>query len=108
MTPLIRSFSALADETRLSIVEQLMAQGELPAGELVKGSGISAPAISRHLRVLRDAGLIAQRAEGTRRIYYARPDGLRMIADWTRDRRKFWETSLDRLDAALLLDEDKP
>jgi DNA-binding transcriptional ArsR family regulator len=106
MTAVLKSFSALADPTRLSIVERLMAQGELPAGDLVDGSGISAPAISRHLKVLRDAGLIAQRADGTKRLYSARPEGLKLIADWTLDRRAFWENSMDRLEAALLDEED--
>jgi DNA-binding transcriptional ArsR family regulator len=54
------------------------------------------------LKVLREAGLVSQRAEGTRRLYSARPDGLRMIANWTRSRRAFWEGSLDRLEAAFL------
>lgn len=105
MTPLLKSFSALSDETRLNIVEQLMDHGELPAGDLVRGSGISAPAISRHLKVLRDAGLVRQRAEGTRRLYSARPEGLQLIAQWTISRREFWESSLDRLEAAILQED---
>lgn len=59
------------------------------------------PPISRHLKVLREAGLVSQRAEGTRRLYSARPEGLRLIASWTRSRRAFWEGSLDRLETAL-------
>ena len=101
MNTLTKSFAALADETRLSIVEQLVAEGELPAGDLAPAAGISPPAISRHLKVLREAGLVSQRAEGTRRLYSARPEGLRMIASWTRSRRAFWEGSLDRLGTAL-------
>ncbi|MBE1285455.1 MAG: metalloregulator ArsR/SmtB family transcription factor [Rhodobacteraceae bacterium] len=107
MSPLLKAFSALSDETRLSIVEQLMKRGELPAGDLVEGSGISAPAISRHLKVLRDAGLVRQRAEGTKRLYSPCPDGLQLIANWTISRREFWDTSLDRLEAAIL-EEDTP
>ncbi|MGR3761409.1 ArsR/SmtB family transcription factor [Roseobacteraceae bacterium NS-SX3] len=102
MTPLLKSFAALSDETRMAIVEQLIDHGELPAGDLVRGSGITAPAVSRHLKVLREAGLVQQRAEGTRRLYSARPEGLRLIADWTRSRREFWESSLDRLERALM------
>lgn len=101
MKPLLKTFSALADETRMAIVEQLMEHGELPAGDLVRGASITAPAISRHLKVLREAGLIAQRAEGTRRLYSARPESLQLIADWTQSRRSFWDSSLDRLEAAL-------
>ena len=105
MTLLLKSFAALSDETRMSIVEQLISQGELPAGDLAPGAGISAPAISRHLKVLREAGLVTQRADGTKRLYSARPEGLRMIAEWTQSRRAFWEGSLDRLEATLLEDE---
>lgn len=104
MPPLLKSFAALSDETRLSIVDQLITQGELPAGDLAPGAGISAPAISRHLKVLREAGLVTQRADGTRRLYSARPEGLRMIAEWTQSRKAFWDGSLDRLEAALMED----
>lgn len=102
MSKLLKSFAALSDGTRLSIVEQLIDAGELPAGDLAPRARISAPAISRHLKVLREAGLVSQRADGTRRLYSARPDGLRMIAAWTRSRRAFWEGSLDRLETALM------
>ncbi|MEP2717761.1 metalloregulator ArsR/SmtB family transcription factor [Pseudophaeobacter sp.] len=104
MKPLLKTFSALADETRMVIVEQLMQHGELPAGDLVRGASITAPAISRHLKVLREAGLVAQRVDGTRRLYSARPESLQLIADWTQSRRAFWDSSLDRLEAALLED----
>ncbi|MGR3621112.1 ArsR/SmtB family transcription factor [Pseudophaeobacter sp.] len=106
MKPLLKTFSALADETRMAIVEQLMDHGELAAGDLVRGASITAPAISRHLKVLREAGLIAQRAEGTKRLYSARPESLQLIADWTQSRRTFWDSSLDRLEAALLEDTE--
>ena len=105
MTTLITTFSALADETRLGIVERLMAQGELPAGNLVNDAGISGPAISRHLKVLRQAGLIEQRADGNKRLYSVRPEALRAIADWTMDHRKFWEAGLDRLEEFLSEEE---
>jgi len=101
MTDLLKSFSALSDQTRLGIVEQLMDRGEMAAGDLVEGSGMTAPAVSRHLRILRDAGLVQQRADGTRRLYCAHPEGLKLIANWTISRREFWETSLDRLEAAI-------
>ena len=105
MPDLVTAFSALSDSTRLGIVEQLMAQGELPAGDLIEGRGMSGAAISRHLKVLRQAGLIKQRAHGTQRLYSIQPDGLRAIAEWTISKREFWETSLDRLEAAILEDE---
>lgn len=101
MTHLPHLFAALADDTRFAIVEQLMQQGETPAGDLVPDAGISAPAISRHLKVLRDAGIIRQRAMGTRRLYSVRGEALRAVAEWAISRREFWETSLDRLDSAI-------
>lgn len=105
MTHLTATFSALADETRFSIVERLMAQGELPAGELVSDATISGPAVSRHLKVLREAGLISQRAEGNKRLYSVRPEAMRAIAEWTLDHRKFWEGGLDRLETLLAEEE---
>lgn len=106
MTNLATCFAALSDETRLSIIERLVDTGELPAGMIADGFGISAPAVSRHLKVLRKAGLIEQRVDGTHRYYTARPDTLRAIADWTLDRRAFWEGSLDRLDRFLALEPE--
>ena len=58
---------------------------------------MSGAAISRHLKVLREAGLVQQRVHGTQRMYSIQPDGLRAIAEWTISKRQFWETSLDRL-----------
>lgn len=98
MTDLVQTFAALADPTRLMIVERLLAQGEMPAGDLAAPADISAPAVSRHLKVLRKAGLVAQRIEGPKRLYSIRARALEDIADWTRDRRAFWMSSLDRLD----------
>jgi len=84
----------------------LMAQGELPAGDLIQGRGMSGAAISRHLKVLREAGIIRQRAIGTKRLYTVQPEGLRAIANWTISKREFWESSLDRLEAAILEEDD--
>ena len=105
MSKLIPTFAALSDATRLKVVERLMAEGELPAGALVEGAGMSAPAMSRHLKVLREAGLVRQRTSGTKRLYSVRPEALKAVADWTLDHRAFWEAGLDRLEAMLALDE---
>ena len=83
-----------------------MAEGELPAGALVDTAKMSAPAVSRHLKVLREAGLIRQRVDGTRRLYSVEPEALRAVADWTMDHRAFWEAGLDRLEAHLAQEED--
>ncbi len=101
MNHLTETFAALADDTRLGLVERLMCEGELPAGDLVANFAISGPAISRHLKVLRKAGIIRQRAQGTRRYYTVRPEALRVISNWTIDHRAFWEAGLDRLEAML-------
>lgn len=110
MQSLSRIFSALSDDTRLALVEHLITEGERPAGQLTALAGLSAPAVSRHLKVLRDAGLVEQRVDGTHRLYSVRPEGLRRITDWTLEHRAFWEGNLERLDTLLTLDpegEDK-
>ena len=104
MMALTAIFSALSDETRLTLVEHLMAHGEQPAGALTDLAGLSAPAVSRHLKVLREAGVLTQRVEGTHRYYTVRPEALKAISDWTIDHRAFWTESLDRLDTLLALD----
>lgn len=101
MHNMARTFSALSDPTRLSVVEKLMQCGELPVAELLSDAEMSAPAVSRHLKVLREAGVVTQRAEGTKRYYRVAPESMRAIADWTAFHRRFWEASLDRLDAVL-------
>lgn len=106
MTHLPNLFAALSDPTRFAIVERLMAEGELPVAELREGLPVSAPAVSRHLNVLSDAGLVDRRARGTQRLYSVRPEALRDISDWTISHREFWGGSLDRLAAALK--EDAP
>lgn len=106
MTDLSTTFAALSDPTRLSMVEHLLHRGELPAGALVADVDISAPAVSRHLKVLRTAGLIEQRVAGTHRYYSVRPEALAAIHGWTMDHRAFWSGSLDRLDAMLALDPE--
>ncbi|MBI1216989.1 MAG: metalloregulator ArsR/SmtB family transcription factor [Rhodobacteraceae bacterium] len=94
-------FAALSDPTRLGIVERLLTAGPQSAGELGDIAAISAPAISRHLKVLREAAVIRQEIDGPRRIYSVAPEALRAISDWTLTHRAFWDASLDRLDAAV-------
>lgn len=98
---LTETFAALGDATRFAIVERLLKEGELSAGELQEEAEISPPAISRHLKVLRNAGVVHQRVDGQRRIYTVRPQAVEAINDWVMDHREFWETSLDRLAKAL-------
>ncbi|SPH24065.1 Transcriptional repressor SdpR [Defluviimonas aquaemixtae] len=94
-------FAALSDETRFSIVERLLGKGEQSAGDLADVADITAPAISRHLKVLREAGIVTQRIDGQRRIYAVAPESLQAISSWVIAHRDFWEGSLNRLEAAI-------
>jgi DNA-binding transcriptional ArsR family regulator len=100
------TFAALGDATRIAIVEKLLAEGELPAGKLQNVGTISPPAISRHLKVLREAGIIEQRIDRQRRMYSVRPQAVRTIGEWVMNYQDFWQKSLDRLEAALLREGD--
>ena len=104
MAQLPTSFAALGDPTRLAIVERLLKEGETSAGDLCEGVEISPPAVSRHLKVLREAGLVSRRVEGQRRIYAANPATLGVIGHWALAHRGYWDGALARLSAAL--DED--
>ena len=96
------TFAALGDATRFAIVEKLLAEGELPAGKLQEVGTLSPPAISRHLKVLREAGIIEQRVDKQHRMYSVRPQAVRRIGQWAMSYQEFWAKSLDRLEAALL------
>lgn len=104
MPPLPNTFAALGDPTRFAIVERLLADGELPAGTLHDVADLSAPAMSRHLKVLRTAGVVRQRIDKQRRLYSIDPDALQAISDWAISYRQFWQQGFDRLDAALKKD----
>jgi len=103
--PLPDQFAALGDPTRLAIMNRLIDRGPQPAGALLDVADISAPAISRHLKVLHGAGLVTRAVDAQRRIYAANPAALTAIAAWSIGRREFWTGSLDRL--ADLLEEEE-
>ena len=96
MDRLSAAFSALADPTRRAILARL-ALGETHVGELGRPFRVSAPAISRHLRVLENAGLIEREVDAQRRICRLRGLGLVAAHDWIEHYRSFWEANLDRL-----------
>jgi DNA-binding transcriptional ArsR family regulator len=96
-TQLSAVFGALADPTRLAIVERLLSEGERTAGEIAKPFAMSKPAISKHLKVLEDAGLIERRVDRQFRVCRARHEAIKSIDDWMSRYRAFWEASLDRL-----------
>lgn len=91
-------FGALSDPTRLAIVERLLAEGEHTAGDIAQPFAISKPAISKHLKILEEAGLIERRVERQWRLCRARPEAIRAVGDWIERYRTFWEASFDRLD----------
>jgi DNA-binding transcriptional ArsR family regulator len=94
------ALAALADPTRRALVE-LLASGELAAGELAHRFPVSRPAISRHLRVLRETGLVQARVEGKRRLYALDPRPLRELDDWLEPYRDLWAQRLDALDTEI-------
>jgi len=100
----MQSLLAIADPTRRRIVE-LLAQREHTAGELVEQFDLSAPAISQHLKVLREAGLVTSRAEGQSRIQSLNPDGLGDIEAWLERTRAMWSGRLDALERELRADD---
>jgi DNA-binding transcriptional ArsR family regulator len=102
----MQSLSALADPTRRRIVE-LLAERERPTGEIVAEFDHSAPAISQHLNVLREAGLITTRAEGQVRIQSLNPAGFDELGDWLERTRRVWSRRLDALERELRADDAK-
>jgi DNA-binding transcriptional ArsR family regulator len=101
------AFAALADPTRRAIIARL-AEGEATVQELARPFPISQPAISRHLKVLEDAGLIETRAEGTARPRRLKPDAVEALWQWLGQYRALWEARYARLDDVLAdLQEDE-
>lgn len=94
------TWEALADPTRREIVQRLAAQ-DLTAGEVARAFAMSRPGVSRHLRVLREAGVVTARADGTTRIYSLDPAGTEEIAQWLEETRSFWRQRLDALDTEI-------
>jgi len=96
----MNALAALADPTRRRIVE-LLAEGEHSAGELASHFATSRPGVSRHLRVLREHGLVRTREEGPRRMYSLDPAPLAELDDWLARYRSFWTNRLDALDTEI-------
>jgi DNA-binding transcriptional ArsR family regulator len=94
------SLPALADPTRRRIVE-LLASGERASGEIAERFAISAPAVSQHLKNLKQAGLVRSRVEAQRRIYELDPSGFIELDQWLRGIGQFWSSRLDALQKAL-------
>jgi DNA-binding transcriptional ArsR family regulator len=97
-------FHAIADANRRKLLD-VLAGGDLPAQELASRFDVSFAAVSQHLKVLHDAGLVKRRAKGRQRIYSLAPLRLREVDDWTARYRRFWQGRLKRLRA--YLDEEQ-
>jgi DNA-binding transcriptional ArsR family regulator len=95
----VQAFAVLAEPSRRRILDLLLV--ERPVGDLVAGTGLSQPAVSKHLRVLRDAGLVEVRPVAQRRLYRVRPEPLRALDEWLAPYRRLWADRLDALEAHL-------
>jgi len=100
------AFTVLADPTRRKIIESL-SMGERSFGEIADQFTISRPAVSQHLKVLRDAEIVTARAEAQRRIYRLSSHGLDSVDQWLQRVRRVWANRLDRLEQALREEEDR-
>lgn len=96
----LAALQVLAEPRRVAILD-LLRDGERPVGDLVEDLRLSQPAVSKHLRVLRDAGLVESRVDAQRRLYRIRPEPLAELDDWLAPYRKLWDTHLDRLEEHL-------
>jgi DNA-binding transcriptional ArsR family regulator len=94
-------FRTLADPTRRALFERLCRQGEQTVGALTAQAGVSQPAVSKHLAVLKQAGLVLDRHQGRQTHYSARLDALAPLIDWTKQMAGFWENRFDSLEDLL-------
>ncbi len=97
---MMETLQALAEPNRFQIVE-LLRDGPRPVGDMVHRLGLRQPQVSKHLRVLSDAGLVDVRVDAQRRIYALRPAPLKELQAWIERYRRIWEANFQRLDAVL-------
>ena len=90
-------YTAIGDPTRRALLRRMADEGEKSVTELLEPFSISQPAISKHLRILRDAGLVRRRKEGRMRLYEADASGLRQVHDWVSHFERYWDETLDAL-----------
>jgi DNA-binding transcriptional ArsR family regulator len=96
----VTTFEALAEPHRRAILD-LLREGELSVGALVERIGLSQPGVSKHLRVLREAGLVRSRTEAQRRLYAVRTEPLEEVDAWLEPYRRLWARTLDELERHL-------
>ena len=97
------ALAALADPTRRKVFERLRS-GPKPVGQIARGMPVSRPAVSQHLKVLKEAGLVREEAEGTRRVYQIDPKGLGQLRAWL---DKFWDGALEAFRAEVEKEEKR-
>jgi len=100
-TQLTDVMKTLADPTRRAVFERIAREGEIAATGLVKGSKVSQPAVSKHLGILKDAGLVSARHRGRQTHYCAEPRALAPLVDWITHYSQFWHERFDRLEDLL-------
>lgn len=100
-TPQDLLFRSLADPTRRAIFERLCREGEKTVGAITDGAGISQPSVSKHLAILKQAGLVLDRHHGRQTHYCARLGALAPLVDWTSRMAGFWQTRFDDLEDLL-------
>jgi DNA-binding transcriptional ArsR family regulator len=91
----------LADPTRRAVFERIATGGEVTAGDLVRGAAVSQPAVSQHLRTLREAGLVSERRAGRHVLYRPEPAALAPLIDWISLYGAFWREHIDKLETVL-------
>jgi len=94
-------FKALSDPTRRALFERLCREGERTVAVLTAGAGVSQPVVSKHLGILREAGLVRGRIDGRQTHYSAQLAALAPLVDWTKDMASFWEGRFDALEDLL-------
>ncbi len=93
-------FQAIADPTRREIID-ILADGSLSINEVAENFDISRPAVSKHIKILNECGLLVIHREGRKRYCRADPRKLKKVAEWTSKYQQFWSQSLDKLESAL-------
>jgi DNA-binding transcriptional ArsR family regulator len=100
-------FYALADPTRRKILELLASQGKLPASQIYDNFSASHPAISQHLKVLREAGLVKMEKRAQQHIYQINPQAMLELEDWSKQLTQLWDQRLNALDELLKSEKEK-
>lgn len=103
----VDKFSALADPTRRSIIEMLAKNGPLSATDICERFKVSPPAISQHLKVLREARLVQVEKRAQQRIYQIDPDAMQEVEEWTRQMLQLWDQRFDALDRVIDAEKKK-